>query len=67
MLTPADAKSMDLKMDDGIANSGRVFGIDATGVTSYSCSAPYSVSGGADYNLATTTIACKLNLFYDYK
>lgn len=63
----ADAKNIDTKMDDGIANTGKVFGIKTRlmwGVGGYSGACITGTDGqndtGADYNLADTGANCTM-------
>ncbi len=55
-ITPADALSIDTKVDDGVANTGRVRGV---------LTACTTTAGGATYATATTTRACALSYQVD--
>ena len=50
-LIPEDAKSIDIKLDDGKATTGMIFGRDALGLT---CLA------GDDYDVSQNTVGCRL-------
>jgi hypothetical protein len=63
-LLSKEAKVLDSKIDDGIANKGKLFGVDGNTPAAGSCSAKFNTAG-ADYNLASTTKACRL--FYIQK
>lgn len=64
VLTPTDARSIDSKIDDKIANSGKLFGVDGNSPAAGSCSAKYTTAG-SDYNLSSSQKACRL--FYIYR
>lgn len=49
--TPSQAKEIDLKLDDGVANTGRIYG----GGGGTGC-VGWGLIGGADYSLLTSTI-----------
>lgn len=59
-----DARSIDMKVDDGIANQGKLLGVDGNAPAAGSCSQKYTTAG-ADYNLSSTLEACRL--FYIYR
>jgi prepilin-type N-terminal cleavage/methylation domain-containing protein len=60
-LIPVDAKSIDMKIDDGVANSGMLYAIDGfSGTSSGDCSKPYTSSNGSDYNLSNKHARCML-------
>lgn len=67
LFTPLDAKSIDQKLDDGIASRGSVFGIDAdNAATVTDCSQFWSHSGTTggnpvDYNLNFTGVSCRFH------
>ena len=63
-LTPKDARSIDSKMDDGVAHHGKLLGVDGNSPAAGSCSAKFPTSG-ADYNLASNQTACRF--FYLYR
>lgn len=48
-LTVGQTQNIDNKIDDGVANNGKVYGISGNGVASSACSAYGSVVGGAGY------------------
>ncbi len=60
-LSAADAQSIDSKMDDGIADTGKVFGRDGFTVTG--C----NTNPGTDesYGLSTQGIVCRMDFFFD--
>lgn len=52
-LTPSEAQEIDAKIDDGVANTGKVYGVGGgSGCASW--------SAGTDYNLTVKTPACWL-------
>jgi prepilin-type N-terminal cleavage/methylation domain-containing protein len=60
LFTPAELKSLDKKMDDGIASTGLVRGVNGRiGSTAQAC-----LSSG-EYNLAITSTDCSLEYFLD--
>lgn len=63
-ITAAEAQSIDKKMDDGIANKGRMYGMtgNAGGTPAGNCSTTVGVGAGADYNL-TGPGPCVLSWF----
>ena len=63
LLAP-EAQNIDAKIDDGVANTGRLLGVDGNIPAAGSCSAKFNTAG-SDYNLASTTKACRL--FYLYR
>jgi len=63
-LTPKEARSIDSKMDDGVAHHGKLLGVDGNSPAAGSCSAKFPTSG-ADYNLASTQKGCRF--FYLYR
>jgi prepilin-type N-terminal cleavage/methylation domain-containing protein len=65
LLTPQDARHIDLKIDDGIANKGQVFGQTGIDVSANTCSRHPSHATGVDYNLTTKVPACRLAYWYD--
>jgi len=66
ILSVIQAKTIDNKMDDGIANKGRLYGIDGNGVTDTDCSKVGTDSSGLDYNLdSTVEEACILIFWLD--
>ncbi|MFN7039378.1 MAG: prepilin-type N-terminal cleavage/methylation domain-containing protein [Alphaproteobacteria bacterium] len=66
-ITPVDAYSIDNKIDDGIANKGRVFGNDGLNVSSGLCSYLNSSPNGLpDYNIiGTQGNYCRLKIVID--
>ncbi len=65
-LTTAEVAGIDKKIDDGIAYSGKMLGMDAilqykssSGVPLNSCSDPYSQTSPRDYNLSSTVKGCR--------
>lgn len=65
-LSPKDAKYIDTKMDDGMAFSGMVFGVDAIDANSGDCSAGQG-EVPADYNLLKNQAQCKMVLWLEEK
>lgn len=64
--TVKQAKNMDTKMDDGVANTGKVIVVDGAGVAANACTADRSTVGGADFNsanLADDTAYCVVDVF----
>ena len=65
--TVKQAKSIDTKIDDGIANSGKVIAPDGDGnVTPKDCSEQFYTAGGADFNTANLSSDekyCKIHVF----
>ncbi len=62
-ITPADGLSIDAKIDDGVANTGKVRAVNplnGTGCAGGTASAP-----GATYTVATTSKACALSYQVD--
>ncbi len=64
ILSPTDAFSIDAKMDDGLADKGRVFGINPSGVPG--CVTNYYSASSGDYILTNSDILCKLFFSLDY-
>jgi prepilin-type N-terminal cleavage/methylation domain-containing protein len=62
LLSAQEAKSLDSKMDDGFANTGKLFAADST--TTTGCSAAYA-SAGADFQLTSTGPQCRLSYWYN--
>jgi type II secretory pathway pseudopilin PulG len=61
ILTSMQAYNIDQKIDDGVANTGKILSIDGCLSAAYSCSAPYSVAGGANYtNLNSNAVSCRM-------
>lgn len=63
-----DAKSIDTKLDDGVANTGLMYAVDGDGVPSGDCSANHGVVAGADYNTSNNdseNLVCRI--FYYLK
>lgn len=58
VLSPNDGVALDSKIDDGIANTGILYGIDGNEFSSGSCSGQWN-SSGADYNYKSTLVACR--------
>lgn len=70
IVTAKDAKSLDDKMDDGLADKGALLTLNACGVTKASSNA--CVNGdpgdtGSSYNLGNTDKTCRLFYFPGYK
>jgi type II secretory pathway pseudopilin PulG len=64
VLMPIDARSIDYKIDDGIANSGMLYAVDGINAIANSCSKPASDANGSDYNnLSGKEPTCALNYF----
>lgn len=65
--TPIDAYAIDLKIDDGIANSGKLFGIDGWDAPSGACSYDSSaIPGNPLYNISGTQgLYCRLQKTID--
>lgn len=61
-LSPGEAKSVDLKIDDGIANNGILYAIDGQNTSAGSCSGAFA-GAGADYALSSTLRTCWLARF----
>lgn len=64
-LDAKDAYAVDVKMDDGVANSGDMFGVDGSTSSDGSCSDAYG-DAGADYDLTQEDVNCRLVLWLDY-
>jgi prepilin-type N-terminal cleavage/methylation domain-containing protein len=60
LLLATDTHDIDVKIDDGFANSGQIYGVSGTDVTSTNCSYALGGAGIATYNISTTTTACIL-------
>ena len=57
IISPKEAQSIDAKMDDGHANSGRLYGMTGLGGNDDDCSSRYGYGNnvpGSDYNFAST-------------
>ncbi|MFN7038362.1 MAG: type II secretion system protein [Alphaproteobacteria bacterium] len=65
IISASDAQIIDAKMDDNVANTGALFGIDGNDTTNGYCSGPWS-GAGADYKYGATTISCRLVFWLDY-
>lgn len=63
VVTVREAKAIDSKIDDGVANAGMLFGVDGDLVPANACSAPGTTATGNDYN-AVSTNAKVCRLFY---
>ena len=67
LLSPIDAYSVDAKIDDGLADKGRVFGFNPEGVPG--CVTNYHTSPTGDYmltdSLTNNTVLCKLYMRVD--
>ena len=61
-LPAKDAKYIDEKMDDGVASSGFIFGVDGLDATRGGCSAGQD-DIAADYNLASDQAECRVVLW----
>jgi prepilin-type N-terminal cleavage/methylation domain-containing protein len=61
LLTPADAYNIDQKIDDGIADSGILYGYDGEDAAANSCSYNYwNWAGSPNYNAINDTKSCRL-------
>ena len=58
IVTPTAAKSIDDKIDDGVANRGKVRTTDGNGVTSYTCR-----TSNDQYILSETSISCQMRFY----
>jgi prepilin-type N-terminal cleavage/methylation domain-containing protein len=72
LLTPQDAFYLDTKLDNGIASSGKLMGMNGFPAPATNCTtsvgvpADYSVpAGSVDYNLTNTGIACRIMYWLD--
>lgn len=54
IMSVSDASEIDNKIDDGIANKGRLYAISGDDVAANGCSAAKGSGAGADYNFAST-------------
>ena len=54
-----EAYSIDTKIDDSVANSGKILSLDGSGLPANSCSSPGNVVGGADYNVGNLSVESK--------
>ena len=63
-LIAKDAIMIDLKLDDGVANTGDVYGVDGSASAANSCSDAYD-SSGADYVKSETGKDCRLVIWID--
>jgi hypothetical protein len=64
LFTTAEAKSIDKKIDDGVANTGRLFGFgnhDGTSCTGVN----WEHTTGQDYVLSNTGLSCQLRLLIE--
>ena len=65
LLTPNEAQKIDVKVDNGIANTGNLYGITGpNGTSNNSCSGRHGWGGSADYNLLSSQRACYLAWFF---
>jgi len=62
LLAAKEAKLIDKKMDDGVADKGKVFGIDSDNVAG--CSAIYSAASGT-YQLSNADITCRMHFWLE--
>lgn len=58
ILSVSDGSALDLKIDDGIANTGVFYGIDGNDVAAGLCSGSWN-DPGANYNYTSTLTACR--------
>lgn len=58
ILTPGQAKKIDTKIDDAIADNGNLLSFDGNGTTSGYCGPIWASTGS--YNLAKTTNTCRI-------
>ncbi|MFN7039149.1 MAG: type II secretion system protein [Alphaproteobacteria bacterium] len=72
IFTPKDASYIDTKMDDGIASTGKLFGLDGDNSAGYSCSAWFNESSNGvvagvprNYNFAISYSSCRFNFWGD--
>ncbi|MFN7038695.1 MAG: hypothetical protein ACK4OM_03905 [Alphaproteobacteria bacterium] len=67
LTTPNNAYSIDIKIDDGSANSGKFIGLDGEGAPSSGvCSNDYSNSNpSSNYNISNNQNYCRLKYIYD--
>jgi len=63
-LTPAEARAIDLKIDDGGASTGKYIGLDAAGSPAWSCTGPYNVSS-AEYQMDRQARGCRTFFWLD--
>ncbi|RYE12810.1 MAG: prepilin-type N-terminal cleavage/methylation domain-containing protein [Rickettsiales bacterium] len=62
ILTSRNTYYIDNKIDDGIANQGVFYGVDADDTATGNCSANYTNNSTSviNYNLSTTTVSCRI-------
>ncbi len=64
ILTPTDAFSIDAKTDDGLADRGKILGVNPQGVPG--CATNYYTAGSGSYILTNNTILCKMFFLLDF-
>lgn len=64
ILTPQEAYSVDVKLDDGLADSGRVLGFNPEGVPG--CVTNYHSAASGSYILTNDEVLCKLFFRVDF-
>lgn len=60
-LNAKEAQTMDLKIDDGIADAGKII----TNSTAVGCATAISTSAGADYNLSNSARDCIMEWYFE--
>ena len=60
VLTPPEAQSIDSKIDDGLADNGKVFGVDGIPIGNYDCTDGLLGNSTASYVLSSTEIGCRM-------
>lgn len=61
-----EAANIDKKIDDGVANTGSLLAVNSVDHAGTDCSDSLG-SAGANYNYASSLIACRLFIFFDEK
>jgi len=64
VMSPVEANSIDVKMDDGLASTGSVFGFNAQGIPG--CATNFENAASATYILTNKTNLCKMYFLLDY-
>jgi prepilin-type N-terminal cleavage/methylation domain-containing protein len=66
ILMPSEAKEIDKKIDDGVANTGLLFAVDGVGQSAAACSQAIGHATGANYStLSDTAKRCRLYLWLE--
>jgi prepilin-type N-terminal cleavage/methylation domain-containing protein len=66
LLTPNNAYNIDRKIDNGIANSGKIYGVDGMNVALSTCSYAWNTAGGlASYTLSNSNNTCRVQLLIE--